>query len=467
MTGENAHPIHEELPSRRISSWVANLPVDRTREVERFAVEGVRDLVGCMIGGCIEPTAIKAAKVAGIAGGGVTSIVGQSNTVPAPWAAFANGTASHVLDFDDSFEPLTGHPSAPLVPALLALAEEQGSSGSAVLDAYVVGLEVIASIGRALNPSHYTKGWHSTATIGVIGAATACARLMKLDAEEVNAAISIAVSRSSGSRLQLGFPMKSVHAGFAAHDAVVASFLAANGILGNEESLVGTRSFSDLYSDARVDSDAFTMPSVDQPLAIEKPGITFKPYPTCGSTHRSLDALLHLRDRHGFSPDDVEVVDITIPALNVNNLIYDDPKTGMEARFSMQYCAALALWRGSLRLADFEDNAISNPSVRRLMPLVQMHTLPGSETTDRDYLELPAHTVIRLKSGNVLEDTRYRRQGSVEMSMSENSHKAKFIDCARHLFNPSQCDHVLELLATLPKSTTINPLMSLLRLETQ
>ncbi|WP_429924133.1 MmgE/PrpD family protein [Agrobacterium vitis] len=463
MTVHQQTIIEKGLPTARIASWVADLPAEHTSRVQPLAVEGIRDLLGCMIGGSSEPTTLRAAKVASSWGGGRASIVGQAQAVPAPWAAFANGTAAHVLDFDDSFEPLTGHPSAPLVPALLALGEEAGASGAAILDAYCVGLEVIASLGRALNPSHYMTGWHSTATVGVIGAAAACARLMKLNADGVNAAISIAVSRSSGSRLQLGFPMKSVHAGFAAHDAVVAAMLAANGITGNLEPLIGKRSFSELYSSARVDTDSFTMPSLDQPLAIESPGITFKPYPTCGSTHRSLDALLALREKHGFTVDEVEAVDLTIPALNVNNLIYNTPASGMEARFSMPYCAALAISNGALRLADFEDAVVATSPVRPLMSRIRMHTLAGSETTDKDYLELPAHTAVRLKSGSVLEDSRYPRRGSIESPMSEAAHRAKFLDCASGTLSSSQSEHLLNVIARLPFSETVSSLMSILR----
>ncbi|MUZ65375.1 MmgE/PrpD family protein [Agrobacterium vitis] len=463
MMGDKQNAKQVVSPTQTIASWVADLPADRTRRVEKLATDGIRDLLGCMIGGSRERTASKAAVIARKWGLGAATIVGHTGKASAPWAAFANGTASHVLDFDDSFEPMTGHPSAPLVPALFALAEEQGLSGSKVLDAYVVGLEVIASIGRAVNPSHYMSGWHSTATIGVIGAAAACARLLDLDAKGVSDAISIAVSRSSGSRLQLGFPMKSVHAGFAAQDAVIAAVLAAAGIGGNPEPLIGKRSFTDLYSGASGDSASFTMPAPDQLLAIERPGLTFKPYPTCGSTHRSLDALLDLRGEHGFSSEDIESVELIIPALNVNNLVYDQPATGMQARFSMPYCAALAIDKGALELQDFEDDTVAQSLLGPLMARITMLSLAGSETTDKDYLELPARTVVRLRSGRVLEDSRYLRGGSVGAPMSENAHRAKFLDCAHGTLSPFQCDHLLAVIASLPLLENIEPLMMTLR----
>lgn len=450
-------------PTMRIAEWVASLSSERTAAVQEQAIEGVRDLIGCMIGGCIEPAARQAAAVASKWGAGRTSIVGNVETVTAPSAAFANGTAAHVLDFDDSFAPLTGHPSAPLVPAILALAEEQGSSGAAVLDAYVTGIEVIATVARSVNPSHYNAGWHSTAIVGLIGAAAACARLLKLDAAGIGAAISIAVSSSSGSRMQIGFPMKSVQVGFAARDAVIAAMLAAEGMRGNPEALIGPRSFSDLYSNARPTADAFVLPEADAPLAIADPGITFKPYPTCGSTHRSLDALLDLRKEHGFAANDVESVEIVIPALNVNNLVYDNPASGMEARFSMPYCAALAILQGALRLSDFDDGSVSRPDVQSLMRRVTMRPLPGSENTSKDYLELPAHTIVRLKSGAVLEDARYGRRGAADSPMSRPEHAAKFLDCATRAFSDSLSEQLLELITNLASAPTIDEFMSVLR----
>ncbi len=453
----------ETKPTARIAAWVASVPRERTREVDGLAIDGIRDLIGCMIGGSVELVAVQAATVASGWSSGAATIVGKAGRVPAPAAAFANGTAAHVLDFDDSFAPLTGHPSAPLVPAILALAEEHGASGAAVLHAYTCGLEVIAAIGRAVNPSHYMTGWHSTATVGVIGAAAACARLLGLNANGIAAAISIAVSTSSGSRMQIGHPMKSIHAGLAARDAITAALLAAGGVTGNSEALIGARSFSDLYSSANPTYGDFRMPAHGEPLAIASPGITFKPYPTCGSTHRSIDALLDLRRKHSFGAADIESVEFTIPALNVRNLVYDRPTSGMQARFSMPYCAALAIAEGTLRLGDFEDAAVRRPGIQALMPRIAMRTLPGSEQSSKDYLELPAHTVVHLKSGDVLEDMRFDRRGSIEAPMSPAEHEEKFLGCAESILPAGSAARLLALIADLASAPNVREMTGALR----
>jgi 2-methylcitrate dehydratase PrpD len=450
-------------PTLRIAQWVASLPRERTRAVQALAIDGVRDLIGCMIAGSVEPPARAAARVAATWGGGVSSLVGSSQTVSAQASAFANGAAAHVLDFDDSFAPLTGHPSAPILPAVLALGEEVAASGAALLDAYVVGLEVIATVGRVMNPSHYARGWHSTATIGVIGAAAACARLLGLNANQTAAAMSIAMSSSGGSRVQLGSPMKSIHAGLAARDAVVSASLAAEGVTGASEVLVGLRGFQNLYSGADAGPEAFVVPGADEPLAISSPGLTFKPYPICGSTHRSIDALLDLREMHQFSADDVASVTLNIPAVNANNLIYPNPTSGMEAKFSMHYCAALAIAQGAIRLGDFTEEAIHRPAIRALMTRIVMQVTPGSEQTTKDYLELPAHTVVRLQSGVMLNDERYGRRGSRELPMSASEHAAKFEDCAGRLLEPDETERLLDLISKLGAAKDIHDLAGLLR----
>jgi 2-methylcitrate dehydratase PrpD len=431
--------------------------------VQSLAIDGFRDLIACMIAGTIEPPVQKATRVALGWGRGTSTIAGLDYAVSGPAAAFANATAAHVLDFDDSFAPLTGHPSAPIVPAILALAEELGASGEALLDAYVVGIEVIAAVARVANPSHYAIGWHSTATIGVIGSAAACARLLGLNTDQTTAAMSIAMSSSAGSRLQLGSPMKSVHAGLAARDALIAARLAAEGVTGSEEVLAGERGFQGLYTRSHAKPEAFAVASDNAPLAIMSPGITFKPYPTCGSTHRSLDALLFLKAKHGLTGESVESVLLSIPALNVKNLIYDRPDNGLEAKFSMAYCAALALYQGSLRLGDFDDDAIGRPQIQALMPRIMMEATPGSEHTNKDYLELPAYTTLRLSDGTTLQDERYDRHGSLASPMSDAEHATKFRDCAGRVFRPSDTESLLDLISNLARTPDIRLFTSMLR----
>lgn len=447
------------FPTRAIATWAANLRRSRTIEVRREAIAAIQDVVGCMLAGSVEPTSRAVADAIENWGDGGATVIGTSRRAAAPWAALANGTSAHVLDYDDSFSPLTGHAAATLVPAVLALAEERNADGPAVIDALVVGLEVVACIGRAMNPFHYAAGWHSTSTIGVIGSAVACGRLLKLNADQLTGAISLAVSSAGGTRMQLGSSAKSIHAGLAAKDGVVAATLAENGLAGCEEALIGRWRFAEMYGASATEASAFALPAEDEPLAVVAPGMTFKPYPTCGSMHRSVDAIIALRNEHGFSADDVKAIDTIIPAVNRKNLIYAEPRNGMEARFSMQYCAAVAAIHGSLCLADFQQDAIFRPEVRALMPKVVMHDLPGSESGADDYLDLPAITSIKLNDEQILSDTRYVRRGSPHSPMTQTERAAKFSDCASTTLDKRAAEGALGFILDLSRQKNIGPLM--------
>lgn len=235
-------------PTYRLAYWASTLPHRRTSTVRYKAVEGFRDLLLCAIAGAAESTPQNAAQVAKSMGSGRCTMIGHpaSDKVSAPWAAFANGISAHYLDFDDSFEPLQGHVSVTILPALLALAEDQGLSGADLLDAYVVGIDASAYIGRP-NASVYMRGWHTTAVIGVIATAVACARLLRLSTEQIQSAISIAVSSASGHLGQNGYEVKCMQTAFAARDGLVAALLAKSGVVGNPEALVGPLGFAGLF----------------------------------------------------------------------------------------------------------------------------------------------------------------------------------------------------------------------------
>jgi len=156
-------------------------------------------------------------------GDGPCTVMGSEVRLAAPWAALANGTAAHALDFDDNFDPAKAHASAVLVPAILALAEQERASGRACLDAYIAGLQIMGRVGQGVNPAHRNRGWHATGTVGAIGAAAACARLLRLPEREAAFALSIATSLAGGFMAQFGTMTKPVHAGFAAQAGVMAA----------------------------------------------------------------------------------------------------------------------------------------------------------------------------------------------------------------------------------------------------
>jgi 2-methylcitrate dehydratase PrpD len=420
-------------PTRRIAEWIATVARTRTAAVAPLAIEGMRDAIGVMLAGAGEETPRRVAAAVARWGSGPCRVIGGGQALAAPWAALVNGAAAHVLDYDDTFAPLNGHATAVLVPAILALGEERQASGPDLLDALVVGLEVMACLGRGVNPKHYALGWHATSTIGAVGAAGACARLLRLDAGQAQDALSLAVSMAAGTRMQLGAMAKSIHAGLAAKAGILAAGLAEAGAGGAAEALEGPWRFVEMYAGRPAQGGIMLPPGANEALAIEAKGISYKAYPTCAATHLSLDALLALRERAPVPPERIAAIETDVPLVAARNLMHPRPTTGMEARFSMEYCLATAAIQGGLALADFEGDAIHREAIRALMARIAMRGMVEPEGAPP-----PATTVtLRLADGSVLTETRSERRGSLGNPMSAADHDAKFRDCAGRLLDPA------------------------------
>ena len=381
----------------------------------------MKDVVACMIAGSRDP-AVRAAARAARDWGGLHR------------AAMVGGVAAHALDYDDNFHPQAGHATAVLAPALFAVAAARGASGSDVLDAYVVGLEVLARIGEGVNLAHYERGWHSTSTIGAMGAAAACARLVRLPPAGVNAAISLGFSMAGGSKLQFGTMAKPVHAGLAALHGVMAAELAAGGITATPEPLEGPWGFRDLFAGPASPGYPGIAARIGRPLAIEQYGLKAKVHPGCASAHCAIDAVLALRREFGIHSTEVASVDVLVNRMSYDNLMYPDPGTEMEARFSMQYCIALALLHGRLTLRDFTPAAIRRAEVRRWLPAITMrHTGAGDPLQLADNGREPAKVTLHLKDGRKPERFVQYAKGVLQAPMSPEELDAKLADCARSL----------------------------------
>ncbi|MCH2430908.1 MAG: MmgE/PrpD family protein [Acidimicrobiales bacterium] len=260
-----------------LARWAAETSDDHGENAYARARAGLIDTLACLVAGASDPAAISVHNTISEWGGGPATVAGTNTGRPAPWAALANGTAANALDYDDYDVPATSHPSAAILPALLALGEESGVSGRTLLDAYIVGIEVQMRLGEALNMSHFDKGFHSTATIGTLASAVACARLLGIDATATGNALAIATSLSAGFKSQLGTTAIHLHTGLAAHNGVLAAGLASAGATGSSETLDGEWGVLRLLAD--VDAPGFDGPlaKLGNPLAIEEFGLCVKP----------------------------------------------------------------------------------------------------------------------------------------------------------------------------------------------
>jgi len=394
------------------------------------------DTIACIVAGSVDPVSLKVG--AGLArwGRGGATVIGTSRKAPAPWAAMVNGTAAHVLEIDDNFYPALTHASAILVPALLALGEEIDADGAALLDAFIVGLELHAVLGRGVNRSHYFAGWHPTATVGCIGTAGACARLLKMDKASTVAAMSLAVSMASGNKAQFGTEAKSFQCGMGASNAVLAVTLGAAGLQGNPEALEDPQGFLALYGGPAPRGWEEPLKKLDRPLALEEYGLAPKRHACCGSAHNTLDCILDLKEAHGFSADDVRSVDVLVGASNRKNLRYDAPEDEFQARFSLNYNVALILLQDKVTLADFTPQAVRRESVRKLMGLTTMRAR-AFEDEPKDPDQRPPHVVkITLRNGAVFEAQRVHARGLIQDPFNDQEREEKLAQCCSPLMSP-------------------------------
>lgn len=345
---------------------------------------------------------------------------------------------------------------------MLALGEEIDASGADIIDAWLVGIEIQIAVGHGVNRLHYDNGFHATSTVGTIGTAAACARLLDLDASKTVHAMSLGFSMASGTKAQFGTMAKPFHAGMAAKNAVIAALLAEAGIDGAPEPLDGRYGFRSLYVGPASRGWEGVLDDLGRPLAVEKYGLEPKCYPCCAGAHRALDGLLELQAKHDFKAEDVEEIRTLVGWGNASSLLYPEPQQEMEARFSMQYCIAAALLGRGLRLSDFVLSAIHRPEARKLFPLITMETHPRGDA-EAPAERKPAEITIRLKDGRVLHSKIQHARGTIFEPFDDAELDEKFRDCAEGLLPPESYAALRDQLPGIEAVSSIRPLMRHLR----
>jgi 2-methylcitrate dehydratase PrpD len=265
-----------------------------------------------------------------LGGNPAATILGDGHRTSAPWAAYANGTLAHAIDYDDTNHHLGGHPTAPVLPAALAAGESLGASGKEILLAYILGVEVESKIGLAINRVHYNLGWHPTATLGTFGATAACCKIMKLNQEQVLMALGIAGSQASAIKQNFGTMTKPLHVGQAAKNGVLSALLASRGWTADRQILEGHFGFCNLFAGRGLYDLKDMTENLGKPFDVSQPGVQLKKYPCCGSTHPTLDTILKIMQEHPFRPEEVERVECEVHPERIHILVHPDPQSGLE-----------------------------------------------------------------------------------------------------------------------------------------
>jgi 2-methylcitrate dehydratase PrpD len=393
-------------------------------------------------------------------------VLGSAVKLPPRFAALANGIAIHVDDFDDTqlasakdrVYGLLVHPTVCVLPAALATAEVSGKSGKELLLAYQVGVEVECKIAEAISPRHYEDGFHSTGTCGVFGGTSACARLKGLDPVHTARAFAIAASQAAGLRENFGTMMKPFQAGHATESGVVAADLAALGWTGAEQILEAERGFFHAYGGS-YDPSVIT-DRLGKPWTFQNPGVSIKPFPSGSLTHPGMTELLRLIRANSIRGADVVQVEVGTNHNMLNTLIHHRPTTGLQAKFSMEFCLAILLLDGKADQTKFSDAVVNRPEVQDMITRVRFYTDPEAETAGYDKMTTILN--ITLKDGRILTGRADFGKGSPTNPMSYAEVAEKFLGCAAFAEWPSaKANQVIELVRKLEDISDIRTLTAL------
>ena len=421
---------------------------DLTPEVMHWARVGILDTLGVTLAGSQESaTRLLERTLAPAAGPAL--LLGQDRRVGVLDAAMINGTASHALDFDDCNNTMGGHPSVPVLSALLPLGEQLGSTGADWVLAYVTGFEVETKLALSVNFHHYQKGWHPTATLGVFGAAAACAKLLGLDVQQTATALAIAASFASGIKANFGTMTKPLHVGQSARNGLLAAQLAAQGFTANAETVFEhEQGFLDVFNGPGTYDVARGLAAWAAPLDIVSPGIAIKQYPCCGSTHPAIDAMLALQRQHRPEPARVQRIEAWIHPRRLQHTHRPVLASALDAKSSLQYVLARALIDGHVSVDQFEGQMHQDLRVLELMQRI--------EVAGYDERLFPADNHFGGAVRITLDDGRICH-AQVDQALGRTSApplprellEAKFDLCARPVLSDEACNQVKQLIAQI------------------
>lgn len=424
-----------------------NLP----QEVVLTAKQAILDTMGVALAGWNEPAVEIAKKVYASQvneHGGVSSLWGDSLKVECDKAAIINGTASHVLDYDDASSGVVIHPSAPILSAVIPLAEKIGATGKEIITAYAVGTEVMVRIGQVMGIRHYSLGWHATDTLGTLGASAACSYLLHLNAEQCANAIAIAASMAGGLRKNFGSMTKPLHVGLSASHGIQAAELAKCDFTGNIE-IFGEHGFFTAFSGGAEQQEldyAINAIRFGEPFDILT-GLSVKKFPCCFGTHRFIQGTLDLREEHHLHLEDIQEIVLRAQSRSFLPLVHSRPVTGLQGKFSAEYTVLAAINDGDIGLSSFEDEKVQRRKIQELLPSVKLLELQETIQDKQSNKLLPIEIQIRTKSGKTFDKTVLHAPGSLEKPLNEKEYREKWKSCLIHFSSATSNNSNIEQIA--------------------
>ncbi len=415
------------------------------------AARHVADLVGVTLAAADEPSLAALASLCQDASGpgGSSRIWGTGRRLSLRDAALVNGYAAHWHDFDDDETELAmAHVTVSAMTAAAVIGDSRpGIPGAAVLQAYLIGTEVAMRIGSLVNPGHYRRGWHATATLGTFAACAAAGRLLGLDGAAMRHALGMAASFAGGLRSNFGSDTKPLQVGQAVGNGILAAECAAAGLQSAPGSLFGPKGFVSLQ-DGDLSKLADIVGGFGRPYGFSAGGMVIKAYPCCTASHSAIFALLGLIATHGIAASDIERIVCHIDPAVSGILIYDRPATPVQAKFSLPFALAVTAVRGGAGIAEFSDAALGDGSVRAMMDRVEAVADPGLPKGPSG-ISVSARVALDLTEGRRVEAFCEAVPGSAGNPLGDAALLAKFSACTVRLFDETQGRRLFErLLAT-------------------
>jgi 2-methylcitrate dehydratase PrpD len=445
--------------TRAIGEFVASLRYeDIPDRVTSIVRNGFTDVTACILLGSGEPV-VGALRRITAGSTAEASICFGPQRMSATDAALINGTAAHAHDYDDiGIGAHPAHPSAVLVPAILAEAEASGGDGRCMIAAYAAAYEVWGELARRDADPHHLKGLHPTGVFGGVAAAAACGNLLGLDAERAAHAVGIAASQAAGLVANFGSMTKPFHAGRAAQVGVMSARLAAQGMTATLDAIEQPKGFLHVVS-PRGAIDLTSPPIFGHEWWMLRNGLGFKLYPMCYGAHRSLDGMLKLVTEHDIRPGDVSVVNVEMSPNQQINLVNHDPQTATDAKFSEEFAMAMAIVARRATRAELSDEFVRRDDVRALMKKVRITTIAGVGD-DRPTSPPADRITVTLADGRRLQRRLEHPRGHPTRPLSGDDLWMKFADCVSSAMSPPAARLLFEKLQSLEQIASADELIA-------
>jgi len=440
--------------TRLLGEFVATHPTGGWHDgVEREARRTLTNWLGCAIGASRHASVEAAlAAIRELCPSEQATVLGRDERIDMASAALVNGVSAHAFDFDDTHLKTIIHPAAPLASAALALAEHVGAPGRLIVDGLVLGVEVACRIGNAIYPDHYDRGWHITGSVGMLGAAAACARVLGLDAERATMALGIAASQPSGVREQFGSMTKSLHAGAAARNGLMAALLARHRFTASERALEAKRGLMQTFSTKSDWREITDQLGTRFEISLN----TYKPF-ACGVViHPAIDGCVQLRDAHRLRAEDIERISLKVHPLVLELTGKTAPRNGLEGKFSVYHACAAAIVCGQAAESEFSDEIVARPDVVGLRQRVTAEVDPA-------LAEDAAEVTIVRRDGRKLTVFVAHALGSLERPMSDADLERKFHGLVDPVLGKERAGTLIERCAEISGCAHVGALTALTR----